>query len=89
VRRSDVETAVDENYAFSTAGVAYRTIARLALILVQPAAVRRHLPPCGVTVPEGDITVTSNQPPEPRAERFPAARRRGAAAARLGRTNPE
>jgi hypothetical protein len=36
VRRSDVETAVDENYAFSTPGVGCRTIARLALILVSP-----------------------------------------------------
>jgi|tagenome__1003787_1003787.scaffolds.fasta_scaffold20988621_11 HK97 family phage major capsid protein len=39
VRRSDVEVAVDEAYKFDTAGVGIRTIARLALVVAQSAAV--------------------------------------------------
>jgi hypothetical protein len=39
VRRSEVEVAWDENWKFDVAGVGCRTIARVALVPVRPAAV--------------------------------------------------
>lgn len=39
VRRSDVEIAVDRHYKFNLAGVGVRVIARVALVVAQPAGV--------------------------------------------------
>ncbi len=39
VRRQNIETDVDETYRFDEAAVGFRTIARMQLVLVQPAAV--------------------------------------------------
>jgi len=39
VRRTQVETEVDEHYLFASAGVGVRTIARLQLVVAQPEAV--------------------------------------------------
>jgi HK97 family phage major capsid protein len=47
VRRSKIETAVDENFKFDIAGVGFRCIARMSLVLVQPQAV------CIISLPAG------------------------------------